>query len=34
MYRIGVIGKGFVGSAVAHGFSEGVGYDAEVKIYD
>lgn len=34
MYRIGVIGKGFVGSAVAHGFSQGVGYDAEVKIYD
>ena len=34
MYRIGIIGRGFVGSAVAHGFSQGVGYDAEIKIYD
>jgi UDPglucose 6-dehydrogenase len=34
MYKIGVVGKGFVGSAVAHGFSESVGYKAEVRIYD
>jgi|TARA_A100001015_G_scaffold239947_1_gene273474 nucleotide sugar dehydrogenase len=31
---IGVIGRGFVGSAVAHGFSHSVGYDAEILIYD
>lgn len=33
-YIIGVIGKGFVGSAVAHGFSQAAGYNADVKIYD
>ena len=32
--RIGLIGKGFVGSAVAQGFSQGVGYNAEIRIYD
>ncbi len=31
---IGIIGKGFVGSAVAQGFSQAVGYDAEILIYD
>ena len=34
MKRIGIIGKGFVGSAVANGFSAAVGYKADVKIYD
>jgi UDPglucose 6-dehydrogenase len=33
-YNIGVIGKGFVGSAVAHGFSAASGYGANVRIYD
>ncbi len=32
--RIGIIGKGFVGSAVAHGFSHACGYNAEIRIYD
>jgi len=32
--NIGVIGRGFVGTAVAHGFSPSVGYDAEVRVYD
>ncbi len=32
--NIGVIGRGFVGSAVAHGFSPSVGYDAVVRVYD
>tara|TARA_Y100000034_G_scaffold29639_1_gene35983 strand:+ start:3657 stop:4550 length:894 start_codon:yes stop_codon:yes gene_type:complete len=32
--RIGIIGKGFVGSAVQFGFSPSVGVDAEVKVYD
>ena len=32
--KIGIIGKGFVGNAVANGFSSGTGYDAEVRIYD
>jgi UDPglucose 6-dehydrogenase len=32
--RIGIIGKGFVGSAVAHGFSAQTGYSAEIRIYD
>ena len=31
---IGIIGRGFVGTAVAHGFSQAVGYDAEILIYD
>ena len=34
MKKIGVIGKGFVGSAVAQGFSPHSGYEADVKIYD
>ena len=32
--KIGVIGRGFVGSAVQHGFSPNVGCDAEVRVYD
>ena len=32
--KIGIIGKGFVGSAVQFGFSPNVGCDAEVKVYD
>ncbi|MFL2486505.1 MAG: NAD(P)-binding domain-containing protein [Gammaproteobacteria bacterium] len=32
--RIGIIGKGFVGSAVAHGFSASTGANYEIKIYD
>ena len=32
--RIGIIGKGFVGSAVAHGFSDQTGYSAEIRIFD
>ena len=32
--RIGIIGKGFVGSAVQFGFSTSVGCDADVKVYD
>ena len=31
---IGIIGKGFVGSAVRYGFSPNVGVDADVKVYD
>lgn len=34
MKNIGVVGKGFVGSAVAHGFSPAVGYNANVLVYD
>ena len=33
-FNIGVIGKGFVGSAVANGFSEAYGYEANIRIYD
>ena len=33
-YNIGIIGKGFVGNAVAQGFSAGVGYQCEIRIYD
>ena len=32
--KIGIIGNGFVGSAVQHGFSPNVGVDAEVRVYD
>ena len=32
--KIGIIGFGFVGSAVRFGFSPNTGYDAEVKVYD
>ena len=34
MYKIGIIGKGFVGAAVAQGMSAGVGFNAQIKIYD
>lgn len=34
MKKVGIVGRGFVGSAVAHGFSAAVGYDAEVRVYD
>ena len=35
MFNIGIIGKGFVGQAVAAGFSSNSGYDqAEVRIFD
>ena len=34
MYKVGIIGRGFVGNAVAHGFSEGVGYKCDMRIYD
>jgi len=34
MKNIGIIGKGFVGSAVASGFSSATGYDAKVRIFD
>ena len=32
--KIGIIGRGFVGSAVEFGFSPNVGCDADVKVYD
>jgi len=32
--RIGIIGKGFVGSAVAHGFSDQTAYSTEIRIFD
>ena len=34
MFKIGIIGRGFVGSAVAQGFSQAVGYNAEIRIFD
>jgi len=34
MQKIGIIGRGFVGSAVEFGFSPNTGCDAEVKVYD
>jgi len=33
-YKIGIIGRGFVGSAVAHGFSQSTGYDAKILVHD
>jgi UDPglucose 6-dehydrogenase len=33
-YNIGIVGNGFVGSAVAYGFSPQCGYDANIRIYD
>ena len=33
-HNIGIIGKGFVGSAVANGFSSNTGFDANIRIYD
>ena len=32
--NIGIIGKGFVGSAVAKGFSPSVGFECNIRIYD
>ncbi len=32
--KIGVVGKGFVGSAVQFGFSPNTGCNAEVRVYD
>ena len=32
--KIGIIGRGFVGSAVANGFSSNTGFDSDLKIYD
>ena len=32
--KIGIVGKGFVGSAVQNGFSPNTGCDAEVRVYD
>ena len=32
--KIGIVGKGFVGSAVENGFSPNTGCDAEVRVYD
>ena len=34
MKKIGIIGKGFVGSAVEFGFSAQTGCDAQVRVYD
>ena len=34
MFKLGIIGRGFVGNAVAHGFSAGVGYQCEMRIFD
>ena len=34
MYKIGIVGKGFVGSAVQNGFSPNTGCDMEVRVYD
>lgn len=33
-FKIGIVGKGFVGTAVQNGFSPNVGCDADVKVYD
>ena len=34
MKKIGIVGRGFVGSAVEYGFSPQTGCDAQVMIYD
>ena len=34
MKKIGIIGRGFVGSAIEFGFSPSTGCDAEVRVYD
>lgn len=34
MVQIGVIGKGFVGSAVVNGFSAGTGFNSNIRIFD
>lgn len=33
-YNIGIIGKGFVGSAVANGFSSNTGFESNIRIFD
>jgi len=33
-YKIGIVGRGFVGSAVQFGFSPNVGCDVELRVYD
>ena len=33
-FNVGILGGGFVGSAVAFGFSSSNSYDFNVKIYD
>ncbi len=33
-FNIGIIGKGFVGSAVAAGFSASTGFDSEIRVFD
>lgn len=34
MYNIGIIGNGFVGNAVANGFSKKFGFEANIRIFD
>ena len=34
MKNIGIIGRGFVGNAVANGFSEGTGFKAKIRVFD
>ena len=34
MKKIGIVGRGFVGSAVEFGFSAQTGCDAQVRVYD
>ena len=34
VFKIGIIGKGFVGSAVAAGFSASTGFESEIRVYD
>ena len=33
-FKVGIVGRGFVGSAVQFGFSPNVGCDAELRVYD
>lgn len=34
VYKIGIIGKGFVGGAVAAGFSASTGFESEIRVFD
>ena len=34
MVNIGIVGKGFVGTAVANGMSPGAGFESNVWVYD
>ena len=34
IFKIGIIGKGFVGGAVAAGFSASTGFESSIKVYD